>query len=110
MSLDFNHIFGYKTQRSDGIGIKMATNSDFYKDIDNYRELLKDDPDIVPMASENHLICECFCVSLSEINELCRNNGFDLEMIREQLNLGNGCGQCLKNLSTWKKLIDSAKE
>jgi NAD(P)H-nitrite reductase large subunit len=46
------------------------------------------------------LICECFCVNVRDIRELC-STSVDLDLLKDQLNLGGGCQSCLKNKDSW---------
>ena len=52
--------------------------------------------------SDDHLICECMCVSAGEIRELLREKSFDLDQLRQEFGLGSGCSTCIKSLPFWK--------
>lgn len=83
----------------------MNKNNEFYQLIENYHELLVEN-----QKQENHdeLFCECFCVSYKDILELCPTaESFDDVVIQQKLNVGQGCGQCLKRLE--KLTIDLYK-
>ena len=46
------------------------------------------------------LICECFCVNVKDIRELC-GTYVDLDLLKDQLNMGQGCNSCIKNKESW---------
>jgi NAD(P)H-nitrite reductase large subunit len=46
------------------------------------------------------LICECFCVSVRDIRELCVSE-VNLDQLKIEFNLGQGCQSCLKSKDTW---------
>lgn len=52
--------------------------------------------------SDDHLICECMCVSAGEIRLLLREKTFDLDLLRKEFGLGTGCSSCIKSLPSWK--------
>jgi len=52
------------------------------------------------------LICECFCVNVGDIREICHSlRVFDLKKVQDEFNLGNGCQNCLKQIDTWVNKI-----
>ena len=54
------------------------------------------------------LICECMCISAGEIRRFLSENQLadvDLETLKRELNLGRGCGSCMKRFSQWKEKI-----
>ena len=56
----------------------------------------------VSKMSDDHLICECMCVSAGEIRQLLREKTFDLDLLRHEFGLGSGCSSCIKTLAFWK--------
>lgn len=55
---------------------------------------------------DNVLICECMCVSALDIREHFTNvHEIDLEKLKEQLGMGQGCSSCLKSFEQWKDKI-----
>jgi hypothetical protein len=46
------------------------------------------------------LICECFCVNVRDIRELCLTH-VDLDLLSDQLHLGQGCQTCIKKKESW---------
>jgi hypothetical protein len=57
-------------------------------------------PEVIEKLAEDDLICECFCVNAAMVREICPNH-IDLTLLREKLNLGNGCQDCLKRKEDW---------
>lgn len=60
--------------------------------------------------ADDHLICECLCVSAGEIRELLKEeninkNDVTKDYLTATLNLGKGCSGCLKDFSYWIKKI-----
>ena len=52
------------------------------------------------------LICECFCVNVADIRDVCRpGQAFDLKTVQDKFNLGQGCQRCLKEIDTWVNKI-----
>ena len=52
------------------------------------------------------LICECNCISASEIRDMFKDNkNIDLEALQDKLGLGSGCGSCLKSKDSWMNEI-----
>ncbi len=52
------------------------------------------------------LICECMCVSVLDIRELLRDTReVDLNILKEQLSMGQGCSSCTKSFEQWKNKI-----
>lgn len=65
--------------------------------IETVDELL---PDPTEKLEDDCLICECFCVSARDIRNLCQGQ-VNLELLEEHYHLGQGCGSCKKNLTSW---------
>lgn len=56
--------------------------------------------------AEDTLICECYCVSVLDIRRACaETRSVDIELLKVNFGLGTGCGQCIKDLASWKNLI-----
>jgi NAD(P)H-nitrite reductase large subunit len=52
------------------------------------------------------LICECFCVNVGDIREVCHSlQAFDLKTVQDNFSLGFGCQGCLKQIDTWVNTI-----
>jgi len=69
------------------------------------REILKlmdSVEDLVPVTvaklDDDFLVCECFCVSVSDIKEA---DSLDLDLLQKELGLGNGCQGCIKRKEDW---------
>ena len=69
--------------------------------LDEARAIL-DSPARDSKMSDDHLICECMCVSAGEIRQLLREKTFDLDLLRQEFGLGSGCSSCIKTLPDWK--------
>lgn len=58
------------------------------------------------LLNDDFLICECMCVSVLDIREQFRDSReLDLEKLKEQLSMGQGCSSCLKTIEQWKDKI-----
>lgn len=58
------------------------------------------------LIEDEILICECMCVSALDIRNLFKNSKIvDLEVLKEQLRVGQGCSSCLKSFEQWKDKI-----
>jgi hypothetical protein len=69
--------------------------------MDDVDELIFRPPD---KLDDGFLICECFCVSVGDIRDLCQT-ATDLTLIQQKLNLGQGCQLCLKSKDDWMNNI-----
>ena len=56
------------------------------------------------ILDDHELICECFCVTVKMIREI-GDKDLELEGLKQELNLGNGCRSCLKRYDEWKERI-----
>jgi NAD(P)H-nitrite reductase large subunit len=69
-----------------------------------FLRLIETVDELIPRPSEKLddevLICECFCVNVGDIRSLCSTE-VDLDLLKDRLNLGGGCGSCLKNRDSW---------
>lgn len=72
-------------------------DKEFLRLIDTVDELL---PRPIEKLDDDVLICECFCVSVADIKELCGDR-MDLDLVKDRLNLGSGCQSCLKRKDDW---------
>ena len=72
-------------------------DKEFLRLIDTVDELI---PRPTEKLDDDVLICECFCVSVADIRELCSTQ-VDLDLLKDRLNLGNGCQSCLKRKDDW---------
>jgi NAD(P)H-nitrite reductase large subunit len=78
-------------------------DKEFLSQIDQVAELIA--PEAEKLA-DDVLICECFCVSVGDIREACRDLGtFDLELVQNNFSLGHGCQSCLKQIDSWSLKI-----
>lgn len=76
-------------------------DEDFLNTIDNYYDLIADNSN---KMHDDELICECFCVSLKDIKAHMKHNGeICLEALKDELNMGKSCANCIKNASSWMK-------
>lgn len=82
--------------------LRCCMNSDLDKDIREAQEALADWP--MKPLDEDSVICECFCVSVSDIKETCPGS-LDLVLLRQTFGFGNGCGTCIKDLEKWKNIF-----
>jgi NAD(P)H-nitrite reductase large subunit len=72
-------------------------DKEFLRLIDTVDELI---PRTTEKLDDEVLICECFCVSVADIRELCSTH-VDLDLVRDRLNLGSGCQSCLNRKDDW---------
>ena len=72
-------------------------DEEFLRQIDQVEDLL---PTTLDKLDDDTLICECFCVSVRDIRLLCETK-VDLQLLQEDLHLGQGCTTCLKNIDSW---------
>jgi NAD(P)H-nitrite reductase large subunit len=78
-------------------------DKEFLIQIDRVEELLT--PRTAKLDDEV-LICECFCVSVGDIREACKELGaFDLKTVQDNFSLGHGCQSCLKQIDSWANKI-----
>ena len=73
------------------------TDQEFLKQIDKITEIL---PNQDQKLDNSTLICECFCVSVEDIRQVCREQ-VDLELLREKYQFGGGCQSCLRRKDDW---------
>lgn len=71
------------------------------------REILKlmdSVEEFIPQTStklgDEFLICECFCVSAGDIRR-SGNETIDLEFLKNEFELGNGCQGCIRRKEDW---------
>ena len=77
-------------------------DKDFLSQIDRLDEILPTREKL----DDEVLICECFCVNVADIREVCRENQtFDLKLVQDNFHLGHGCQGCLKRIDTWVNKI-----
>lgn len=57
-------------------------------------------PRPIEKLDDDVLICECFCVSVADIRNVCSGT-VDLDLLKEQFNMGGGCQSCLKRKEDW---------
>ncbi len=72
-------------------------DKEIFRLIDSVDELIPR-PDL--KLDDECLICECFCVNVADIRELCETS-VDLGLLKDRLNLGEGCRSCLKRKDDW---------
>lgn len=72
-------------------------DKEFLRLIDTVDELI---PRPIEKLDDDVLICECFCVSVADIKEVCGDR-MDLDLVMDRLNLGSGCQSCLKRKDDW---------
>lgn len=72
-------------------------DKDFLRLIESVGELI---PQPAEKLDDETLICECFCVSVKDIREICTNH-VDLDLLQDQFQLGQGCQSCLKRKDSW---------
>ena len=76
-------------------------DKDFFRLIENVDELLaRSDKKL----DDDCLICECFCVNVADIRQLCSST-VDLDLLKSNLSLGKGCTSCVKSFESWKDKI-----
>lgn len=72
-------------------------DKEFLRLMENLDELIEHQDE---KLEDDHLICECFCVSAGDIRQLCVDK-VDLDLIQSEFGLGQSCGNCLKNKDSW---------
>lgn len=72
-------------------------DKDFLHQIETVGDII---PETLTKLDDETLICECFCVSVKDIKEVCSST-VDIKLLEEEFNLGQGCQSCLKRLNTW---------
>ena len=72
--------------------------------LDEARAILDSNEKSMKM-SDDHLICECMCISAGEIRELFREREFSLDFLCQKLKLGSGCQSCLKTKGDWVRKL-----
>ncbi len=79
-------------------------DKDFLNQIDRVAELLDDGPKA--LLNDDVLICECFCVSVSDIREVCGETKLvDIEKLQQRFQFSQGCGTCVRRKNEWFDLI-----
>lgn len=77
-------------------------DKEFLSQIDRVDELIFS----TEKLDDDVLICECFCVNVGDIREVCQpQNIFDFKTVQDSFNLGHGCQGCLKRIDTWVNKI-----
>ena len=80
------------------------TDKDFLSQIDRVQDLLGDKPK--ELLEDDVLICECFCVSVGDIREVCDETKLvDIEKLQQQFHFSQGCGTCMRRKNEWFDLI-----
>lgn len=80
------------------------TDKDFLSQIDRVHELLGDKPK--ELLEDDVLICECFCVSVGDIREVCGETKLvDIEKLQQLFHFSQGCGTCIQRKNEWFDLI-----
>lgn len=75
-------------------------DKEFFRQIDQVSELLAESRH--ELLDDEVLICECFCVNVRDIREVCAEQGIvDLETLKAAYGLGTGCQTCIKKQDTW---------
>lgn len=72
-------------------------DKEFLRLMETVDDMIPRDPE---KLDEETLICECFCVNVGDIKEVCSGK-VDLELLENRLGLGGGCRSCLKNKESW---------
>jgi NAD(P)H-nitrite reductase large subunit len=77
-------------------------DKEFLRQIDHVDELIPS----TEKLDDDVLICECFCVDVGDIREVCQSlKAFDLKTVQNSFNLGHGCQGCIKKIDTWVNKI-----
>lgn len=79
----------------------LKTDKEFLHLMENLDELI---PPLNKKLDDETLICECFCVSAGDIRQVCESQ-VDLDLLKQELSLGQGCQSCLKNKDSWVNRI-----
>lgn len=75
-------------------------DKEFFRQIDQVSELL--DESTAELLDDEVLICECFCVNVGDIREVCGHDGkVDLNTLAAVYGLGTGCQTCIKRKDLW---------
>jgi NAD(P)H-nitrite reductase large subunit len=72
-------------------------DKEFLRLIESVDELI---PHVTEKLDDETLICECFCVNARDIRDLCDSH-VDLDLLRDELSMGEGCQSCLKRKDSW---------
>lgn len=72
-------------------------DKEFLRLIDSVDELI---PRTIEKLDNDLLICECFCVSVQDIRDVCETH-VDLDLLKDKLNMGAGCQSCIKRKDDW---------
>ena len=73
-------------------------DKDILSQIDRVDELISS----IEKLDDEVLICECFCVNVGDIREVCHSlQAFDLKTVQDSFSLGQGCQGCLKRIDSW---------
>jgi NAD(P)H-nitrite reductase large subunit len=72
-------------------------DKEFLRQMENVDELI---PHLPQKLDDETLICECFCVNVADIRQLCVSK-VDLDLVESRLSLGQGCKSCLKSKDSW---------
>ena len=82
--------------------VEQDFDSEFLTQIDQVDELISS----TDKLDDETLICECFCVNVADIRQLCdEHKELDLEKVQSEFNLGQGCQGCLKRIDSWVNKI-----
>ena len=58
------------------------------------------------LIDDDVLICECMCVSAGDIRKKFINSQVvDLDVLKNDLRVGQGCSSCVKSFAQWKDKI-----
>jgi hypothetical protein len=77
--------------------IECGMDKEFLHQMENVDELI---PHQLEKLDNETLICECFCVNVADIRQLCVSS-VNLDLLQSQLSLGQGCNSCLKRKDSW---------
>lgn len=73
-------------------------DKDILSQIDRVDELISS----IEKLDDDVLICECFCVNVGDIKEVCHSlKVFDLKTVQDSFSFGQGCQGCLKRIDSW---------
>lgn len=79
-------------------------DKELIKQIDQVGEQFE--PLMLSKLDEEILICECFCVNVRDIRNLCGDIGIvDVDRLQKELSLGKGCQDCLRRAESWQNKI-----
>ncbi len=72
-------------------------DKEFLSQIDGLGELIPD-----PKLENEIIICECFCVNVADIRELCADQKqVDVNLLESTYSFGQGCQSCVKKIESW---------